>query len=235
MIDLRKYAASVYSQKGEDGMIKKVFDTLQINTGHAVELGAWDGIYCSNVYNLIKKGWSATLIEGDKKKYSELVQNMSEYKGVDTELKIISLEKDNTLNDVLNKFNVPDDFDILSLDLDGCDYWIWRALKFKPKLVVVEYNSNWEDAITVPYSTEHVWDGTQYYGASGKALCDLASHKGYDLIGHVPNSNLFFLDSNLNNGLFEVLDIDTGFHISKNHHKPMSPENFNKLVINPPL
>jgi hypothetical protein len=235
MIDLRDYKKSVWSQKGEDGMIEKLFQVLEITNGHAVELGAWDGIHCSNVYNLIKQGWGATLIEGDDKKYKKLCKNMSAFPGVVSILKMVNLNTGNTLNDILNQSNVPNNFDILSLDLDGCDYWIWRNLYFKPKLVIAEYNSNWEHSVTVPYSETHVWDGTQFYGASGTALNNLAMSKGYDLVGHCPNSNLFFLDSRLNNGRFKILNLEEGFHISKNHHKPMSEEQINSLVYNPPV
>ncbi len=235
MIDIRDYAKKVYSQRGEDGMIEKVFSTLGIESGHAVELGAWDGKHLSNVYNLIKKGWSSTLIECDSDKFAELVENMAEFDNCVTVNKKVSLEAGETLDEILLSANTPHEFDILSLDLDGIDYWVWRSLSFRPKLVLVEYNSNWEGATTCPYDTSHVWPGTQFYGASGKAFDNLAKSKGYELIGHVPNINMFFIRNDLNNGLFNTLDVDTGFHISKNHHPPMSEEHFNSLVHNPPL
>ena len=71
---------------------------------------------------------------------------------------------------------------------------MWDNLRFKPKVVIVEYNSNWEGSITVPYNSSHNWDGTQFYGASGEALTKLANARGYDLIAHIPNNNLIFID-----------------------------------------
>lgn len=235
MIDIRNYDKKIWSQRGEDGMIEKIFEVLQINKGHAVELGAWDGKYLSNVYNLITKGWDATLIECDEEKYEELSENMKNFDGVTTIKQKVTLEKGETLNEALQKANTPKDFDLLSLDLDGYDYWIWKSLTFEPKVVLVEYNSNWEESVTCPYDIKHFWDGTQFYGASGKALNDLAESKGYELIGHVPNINLFFIKKELNKGLFKTLDIKTNFHVSKNHHPPISKENFEKLVYNPPI
>lgn len=235
LIDLKEHTKSIWSQRGEDGIIEIIFTKLNINNGYAVELGAWDGIKYSNVYNLITKGWNATLIEGDKKKYPLLVKNMNKYKNVKCVQKIISLEKGHTLDEILVKTNTPRHFDILSLDLDGCDYWIWDNLRFKPKVVIVEYNSNWERSITVPYNPNHNWDNTQFYGASGLALTRLAEARGYELISHIPNINLIFIDKNYNNKIFPVLDIKSKFHISKNHHPPMSHIQEKNLVINPPI
>jgi predicted SAM-dependent methyltransferase len=235
MIELKHKENKIWSQRGEDGIIEAIFTTLNIKTGYAVELGAWDGIKYSNVYNLITKGWSATLIEGDEKKHSLLVKNMEKYENVKCVQKIISLERGNTLDEILIKTDTPRHFDILSLDLDGCDYWIWDNLRFHPKVVIVEYNSNWEDSITVPYNSHHNWDGTQFYGASGLALTRLAGERGYDLIGHIPNNNLIFIDKNYNRGNFPVLDISTGFHVSKHHHPPMNERQEKSLIINPPI
>jgi len=235
MIDLKEHEQKIWSQKGEDGVIKKIFETLGIEKGHAVELGAWDGIKYSNVYNLIRKGWSATLIEGDAKKYKILCKNMREYPLVTPVLKMVSLRCDNNLSDILESFNVSGDFDILSLDLDGCDYWIWRDLRFNPKLVVVEYNSNWEKSVTVPYREKHHWDGTQYYGASATAFVKLAKSRGYDWVAHTPYANLFFLKTELNKREFKTLTLESGFHILKNHHKPMNKKQIDSLIYDPPI
>ena len=148
---------------------------------------------------------------------------------------MVSLEKGDTLDEILIKTNTPIDFDILSLDLDGCDYWIWDNLRFKPKVVIVEYNSNWEKSTTVPYNPEHEWDNTQFYGASGLALTKLANERGYELIAHIPNVNLIFIDKNYNKENFPVLDITTGFHVSKHHHPPMTKTQEKSLIINPPI
>lgn len=233
MIDLRDYSKKVWSQRGEDGIIEKIFSVLGIENGHAVELGAWDGIKYSNVYNLIKKGWSATLIEGDADRYQTLLENMREFPSVAAFNRMVSLEKGSTLTEILRIANAPHNFDILSLDLDGIDYWVWDELQFKPKLVVIEYNSNWDEPTTISYDKNHCWDGTQYYGASACALNKLAIERGYDLVSHVPNNNLFFLDSRYNQGNFITLDVTTGFHVSKNHHLPMSEAQESKLVKNP--
>lgn len=235
MIDLREHSKKVWSQRGEDGIIEKIFSVLGIENGHAVELGAWDGIKYSNVYNLIMKGWSATLIEGDSDRHQTLLENMKSFPSVKAFNRMISLEKGSTLTEVLRESKVPHNFDILSLDLDGIDYWVWDELQFRPKVVVIEYNSNWDEPMTIAYNKNHCWDGTQYYGASASALNNLAISRGYELISHIPNNNLFFIDSKYNRNNFSKLDLSTNFHISKNHHFPMSSDQEKKLIKNPPV
>lgn len=233
MIDLRDYSNKIWSQRGEDGIIEKIFSVIGIKNGHGVELGAWDGIKYSNIYNLIRKGWSATLIEGDSERYKVLIDNMKDFPSVTSFNRMVSLESGSTLTDILRESNVSHNFDILSLDLDGIDYWVWDELKFRPKVVVVEYNSNWDEPTTISYDKNHCWDGTQYYGASACALNNLARERGYELISHVPNNNLFFIDKRHNKGNFMTLDLSTKFHISKNHHLPMSKNQESLLVKNP--
>jgi hypothetical protein len=223
----------VWSQRGEDGIIEKIFSTIGIARGHAVELGAWDGIKYSNIYNLIKQGWSATLIEGDTERYQELLYNMKDFPNVSSFNKMVSLEKETTLSEILRDAKVSHNFDILSLDLDGIDYWVWDELQFRPKVVVIEYNSNWDEPTTIAYNKNHCWDGTQYYGASACALNNLAKARGYELISHIPNNNLFFIDKQYNKNYFATLDLTTGFHVSKNHHLPMSNAQEALLVKHP--
>ena len=219
-IALERHTKKIYSQCGEDGIIEKVFDVLQVKEGYAVELGAWDGVHLSNTYNLIKQNWGATLIEGSPKKFKKLKKNMKSYPKVNAINKMVNLEGKNLLNTILKEQGVPQDFDLLSLDLDGCDYWVWESLDFKPKMVIIEYNANWKTPTTIPYNANHTWDGTKFYGASSLALKKLADLKGYDLVACLPYINLVFIDKEYNQGRFKVIEIDKRFFGSV--HKPMS-------------
>ena len=93
---------------------------------------------------------------------------------------------------------------MLSIDIDGNDYWIWKAINcIKPRLVVIEYNSFFgpKIAATVQYKTKFIWDHRNkksYYGASLKALEKLGKKKGYNLIGVDTNGvNAFFIRKDL--------------------------------------
>ena len=74
---LLKYSSNVYSQNGEDGVIKEIIKRLSLDKkdkNWCVEFGAWDGIYLSNTFNLVKQGWEAVYIEGDQKRFKDLLK-----------------------------------------------------------------------------------------------------------------------------------------------------------------
>jgi len=70
------YSRDVYSQNGEDGIIEELLKRLNINNGWVCEFGAWDGIYLSNTFNLVEKGFNAVFIEGDVNKYNDLLNTV---------------------------------------------------------------------------------------------------------------------------------------------------------------
>ena len=81
---------------------------------------------------------------------------------------------------------VPADLDLLSIDIDGNDYWAWEALgEYRPSLVVIEYNPTYPPPVSwiMAYDPAHRWDGTTYQGASLTALTRLAGRRGYALLG----------------------------------------------------
>jgi hypothetical protein len=101
------------------------------------------------------------------------------------------------VNALFAKHRVPVEFDLLSIDVDGNDYWIWKAIDgYRPRLVVIEYNIFFGPSVrkTIPYSAEFCWDKTPYHGASLAALQKLGREKDYTLVhadSYAPNA--FFL------------------------------------------
>jgi hypothetical protein len=91
--------------------------------------------------------------------------------------------------------------DLLSIDVDGNDYWIWEAIRsVDPRVVVIEYNATWFPplAFTIRYQENFRWDGTNYFGASLKALELLGRRKGYCLVGcNFSGVNAFFVRDDL--------------------------------------
>jgi len=235
MISLNDYARKIYSQRGEDGIIEKIFSELRIITGVAVELGAWDGIYLSNTFNLIEKGWSGILIESDAERFSTLTLNMKNFSRVRCINSFVCLSKESTLSHILHQEEVPFDFDLLSIDLDGIDYWVLCELQYRPKVIVCEYNSNWVGNKTVAYSEFFVWDGSQYFGASGEALNNLLDSRGYDCVAHIPNNNLIFLRRDFNKNRFALFKLADHKHVSFNHHRPMNRVQQACVIVDPPL
>ena len=113
-----KYKHNVYSQNGEDGIIQELLLRLKdkINPDPwCVEFGAWDGIHCSNTFNLVKSGWNAFYIEGNKERFKNLEKNCSEFKKLICECKYV--EKDftsiNSLDNILKGKGIPKDFELI--------------------------------------------------------------------------------------------------------------------------
>ena len=123
------------------------------------------------------------------------------------------------IQEIFKESNVPIEFDLLSIDIDGNDYWVWQALnQYRPRVVIIEYNSTIGPSIEwiMKYNSEHSWDKTNYFGASLKALELLGQQKGYKLVGcNLAGINAFFVRDDL------VEDKFTSPFTSENHFEPM--------------
>lgn len=121
---IAQHDRKVYSQRGEDGRIEKILDSLGENDSWCVEFGSWDGIYNSNVLNLVRhRGYRAVMIEGSDAKFPELVENL---KGLPVHPlhAFVGWEGENRLDAFLAKPPIPANFDLLSIDIDGNDHHV---------------------------------------------------------------------------------------------------------------
>lgn len=187
--NLNKFAYNINSQHGEDGIIKAIFEKIGTTTKFAVEFGGWDGIYLSNIRNLIiENDFGGLFIEGDSEKASLLKKNYIDYPQVSCIENYVGL-KENNLDDILLENNVPENIDLMSIDIDGYDYHVWDALrKYRPRIIVIEYNPSIPNEIVLinPYSEDI------FTGSSAAALVELGRKKGYSLIA-VTQTNLIFI------------------------------------------
>lgn len=183
-IDLSKYEFSLYSQNGEDGVLSKIFEEISPNFKFCVEFGAFDGVTGSNTYLLRLQGWQTVLL--DRMFEREEHNLFKEY---------ITAEN---INDLFEKYQVPHTFDLLSIDIDYNDFYVWKALdeKYRPAVVVIEFNATHspsEDKV-VKYQPYFSGGGSNYYGASILAMYNLGRSKGYSLVYAEENGvNLFFI------------------------------------------
>ena len=139
-----KFCKNVYSQNGEDGIIEQITKELNINNGTFCEFGASNGITSSNTFNLIKnKNWSGLAIEADKNRYNLCVENYKPYPNVQIKNGMVLFNNaEYNLDKWLEKSNMEKDFDILSIDIDCDDYYVWENMtQFNPKIVIFEVNS----------------------------------------------------------------------------------------------
>lgn len=203
---LNEFAKDVNSQGGEDGIIEKALEVIGNSDHWCVEFGAWDGMHISNTYNLIKnRGYSAVLIEGDPKKFRELEKNFKGNRNVNAINALVGFGEEDGLGALLKTTDIPTDFDLLSIDIDGNDYHVWEALQhYKTKIVVIEYNP------TIPTAVEFVQarDMRVNQGSSLLSINKLARLKGYDLVA-VTQTNAIFVDSKYF-GLFGIKDNSPG-------------------------
>jgi len=204
---LLDYKVDVFSQSGEDGIIQKILEIIPDKNKWCVEFGAWDGVYLSNTANLIKNaGYSAVLIEGSSHKFIDLKNNYADFKTVFPINTFVGFAANNGLDKILTDTAIPRDFDLLSIDVDGNDYHIFKAMtKYKPKVLVIEFNP------TIPneVSFVQVADPSVSQGSSLFSLVTLAKEKGYQLISVLPY-NAFFVKEEF----FSLFDInDNSPHI----------------------
>lgn len=181
-----------YSQNGEDGIITAIFAMIGTTNKFFVEFGVEDGMECNSRYLMKHKGWTGLLMDG-----------ANENSCMNLHREFITAED---IEFLFAKYNVPREFDLLSIDIDGNDYWVWKAIRqYTPRVVIVEYNSciPFAPAVTIPYEPRFQWDKTGYYGASLSALVTLGNEKGYTLVGTDPHGvNAFFVRQDLAEGKF---------------------------------
>jgi hypothetical protein len=205
----------VFSQNGEDGILLYLFSLIGTTNRKAVEVCAGDGIECNTANLIVNHGWDALLFDGSEENIRRGQQFYSTCRT--TFLWPPTLVKAWITAENVNSLIVDNGFegeiDLLSLDLDGMDYWIWKAIHcIKPRVVVLEYNSLWgsEHAVTVPYQAdfraEYSKFGVDYGGASLPAFVKLGREKGYRLVGcQRYGFNAFFVRSGIGEDIFSEI------------------------------
>ena len=177
-----------YSQNGEEGVLEAIFAGIGDTNRYLVDLGAGDGKELSNTLALLESGWS-----GRRFDRQETVDGF-EVVGAD-------ITYENVLQ-TLTTFHVPPDVDLLSLDLDGNDFYILRKILrggFRPRVMVVEINPTLpeEPPVAIVYNPAHVFDSTNYFGASLGAFRRVCAAHGYCLVHILAGYNAFFVRDEL--------------------------------------
>ncbi len=218
-LNLNKYELKIFSQFGEDGIIDFLIKKLEIKTKYFIEFGVEDYNESNTKFLLEARNWSGEIYEASEK-YIDHIRQQSLYWRYNLSVKNVFVNKQNINNLVRNyleKNNI-NKLGLLSIDIDGVDYWIWKELTTtNPEIVIIEYNARlgYEKSIVVPYEDKferlkkHY--SSIYFGASLKALYKLGIEKGYALVGtNLNGSNAFFVKKDLLNksGLIELKPVD---------------------------
>jgi len=231
--NINLHEKKIYSQNGEDGIIEFIFSKIGTTNNFSVEFGVGDGFECNTIYLLEKKKWKGLMMDygADQqiqwqnviKKAStrnflfsligakrgirflkKIIKRYNRHAYFKRHIKIEKVTAEN-IQQLFQKYKVPQNFDLLSIDIDYNDYWVWKAITdYAPRVVIIEYNSSISptESKVVPYDPNAVWDGTNYFGASLLALKKLGLSKGYALVGCDSRGvNAFFVKNDLVEGI----------------------------------
>jgi hypothetical protein len=175
--------SSVYSNLGEETIIRAYLSQLKLSNRFCVDMAAGDGVSMSNTYALFKEGWVGLAVELDSEKFSKLAYTYRPCKNV-----YLSKCKVTPLNvvELLRSYETPEDFAFLSLDLDGYDYFVLRSLlkAYRPRLLCVEINEKIPPPLkfTVKWNPGYEWSGDHFYGQSLSQLFVLCQLHHYALV-----------------------------------------------------
>lgn len=210
---------------GEAKKLLEICSQLNISNGYYVDIGASDGWTSSSTFPFAKsKNFSGLSIELDDKKFKKMQYVYKNFQNAH-----LSKTKVTPLNilDLLNKFNVPQNFDILNLDIDSYDLIVIKNLlkSFNPKIVSMEINEKIPPPIyfTVNYDENHYWNEDSFYGCSLQAAYEELSKFNYKLYKVIYNNAIFIL----NNQNVKFLDLSlTEFYENGYVNKPDRKEKF---------
>lgn len=191
---LKDYRRKVASQFGEDGVIEKIFEVIGAKNKWCVEFGAGDGKQNSNTWHLINnEAWSSVLIEANRSEFEKLKKRYFGAVNVFLFNSLVGCSGHNALDEILSSTSVPKDFDLLSIDIDGHDYWVWDSVKkYSPQVVMIEFNRS----ISADFEFIQPKDEKIRSGSSLLSIKKLGESKGYRLI-YVYAANAIFVKKDL--------------------------------------
>ncbi|KAJ3119636.1 hypothetical protein HK098_005286 [Nowakowskiella sp. JEL0407] len=181
-----------FSQTYTDSLLQVIYQNIGTTNKYYVEFGTENGLQTNTRYLREKRGWMGLLMDGG---YADTTINLR------TEL----ITKSNIMG-LFKKYQVPQEFDLLSLDIDYNTYWVWKAINhkiYRPRVIVLEYNADWStsfdsEMVATKDCERCVWDGSVYQGANARALWKLGRDHGYTLV-YMENThvNLYFIRTDL--------------------------------------
>lgn len=197
--NLSEVEFQVYSQWGEDGIIDWLISKFPEIPKNFLEIGTQDYKESNTRFLLVNRNWDGFLIEADNRAVKNIKSQRIFWKH---RLKVRNefITKDN-VNNIINRIKVPKKLGLLSLDIDGVDYWVLKELSvLDPSIIICEYNSLFgqKKSVTVPYKKNYIRTvehySNLYYGASIKAFINLMKKRNYFFIGtNSAGNNAFFL------------------------------------------
>ena len=204
---LRESEFRVFSQMGEDGIIQHLIRQVPIPRRLFVEFGVENYLESNTRFLLTNDQWAGLVMDGAAENIA-FIKDDPIYWEANLKAHCAFITREN-INELLLENGIKGDIGLLSVDVDGNDYWIWSAIDvISPRIVICEYNSLWgpQEAVTVPYDAGFERGKAHfskvYFGASIAALDHLARDKGYTLVGsNAVGCNAFFVRNDVRGSL----------------------------------
>jgi hypothetical protein len=204
---LERFGRKVYSQNDEDGIVGEIFRRIGVGARTFVEFGVSDGREC-NTLKLLLEGWQGLWIESGGEFCAAIRRAFPDQLAsgaLELQESMVSAENIDQLI-AASRVGRGRELDLLSIDIDGNDYYILQAIRsVRARVVVIEYNAKFPPPmdLVIRYDPRHAWDGTDFMGASLQALTSLANRLGYRLVGtNITGTNAFFVRDDLAGGHF---------------------------------
>ncbi len=213
---LKDTGVKVFSQHEEDGLLLFIFACIGMGGKRFVEIGSNDGVN-SNCSNLaLNFGWHGLFIDADKtcvergRRFYRRNPDPWDYHPTFVCAKVTR----ENINELIENAGFKGSIDLLSIDLDGYDYWIWDALEIvQPRVVIIETHVEFGmNNIVVPYDPAYTFPGKHpvYHGASPVAMTNLAKRKGYRLVGaNDYGHNLIFVKDSMGEKLIPEVSVES--------------------------
>lgn len=215
---LTYHGYTAYSQADEDGILEEIFRRIGSSNRQFLEFGCGNGLENNSTY-LLFTGWSGVWMDGDPGEMRSVETHFQSYiQSGQLKVKRAFITVDN-INQLIGEVAPGiQELDLLCIDINGNDYWIWQALTgLRPRVVAIEYNATFRPPhkIVQKYNPTHNWNGSNYFGASLKALEELGRKKGYLLVGcNWAGGNAFFIREDLAGDLFSEP------YTAEHHYRP---------------
>jgi hypothetical protein len=215
--DIQGAEFRVFSQWGEDGILQHLLHHVSVTRKIFVEFGVENYTESNTRFLLINDNWVGLVIDGSSENI-DFIKSDDIYWRHNLKAEHAFVTREN-INDLIRRNGIVGEIGLLSIDIDGNDFWVWEAIDaVTPQLVVVEYNSRFgpHRAVTVPYDPDFIRSAAHhsniYYGASLAAFCSLGKRKGYSFVGcNSAGNNAFFVRSDLRPVSIPELTAEQGF------------------------
>lgn len=210
----------VFSQWGDDGIIQYLVSHLDLSNDLFIEFGVEDYRESNTRFLLMNNNWRGLVFDGSSAHIENIKKSQLHWK-YDLTAKHAFITAEN-INSLILNAGFSGEIGLLHIDIDGNDYWVWKALNVvQPVIVIVEYNSVFgrDRCVTVPYREDFVRSKAHYShlyaGVSLASLCDLALEKGYSFVGsNSAGNNAYFIKKGYEKDL-PVLKAEEGYVLSK--------------------